>query len=65
MFTDKNYTIAEAAKISRMSAAWWRKQVFEKRVRHLKVGARVFIPEQTLSDLFQSGIVEPETRTAV
>ena len=59
MITDL-YTKKEAAKKSRMSEAWWSKMIFERKVRYLKIGRRVFIPESTITELFENGIVEPK-----
>jgi len=53
------YTVKEAAEKSKMSVAWWRKMIFEKKLRHLRIGNRVFIPETTIEELFKNGVVEP------
>jgi excisionase family DNA binding protein len=59
---EKNYTIAEAAEISRMSQPWWRQKIFRKEIRHLKIGRRVFIPESVIDEIFEEGIVEPSPK---
>lgn len=55
-------TIKEAAQRWRMSEAWVRKQVFERKIRFLKIGSRVFIPESTIEDVLNCGIVEPAVK---
>ncbi|MFH1629662.1 MAG: helix-turn-helix domain-containing protein [Pseudomonadota bacterium] len=55
----KALTIPEAAERSRMSEAWWRAQIFQKKITHLKIGRRTFIPEKTLEELFKKSIVKP------
>lgn len=56
---EKQYTIKEAAKETRMSVSWWRQKISNKEIRHLKIGRRVFIPESSLEELFAKAIVEP------
>ncbi|MGD0399754.1 MAG: helix-turn-helix domain-containing protein [Syntrophobacteraceae bacterium] len=53
------YTIPEAAEKTRMSQAWWRMMIFQKKIKHLKIGRRVLIPESTIQDLFSAAIVKP------
>lgn len=55
----ETFTIAEAAEESKMSEAWWRQQIFLKKIRYLKIGRRTFIPKKTLDDLYKRSIVEP------
>ena len=54
------HTIPEAAETTRLSPSWWRKAIFQKRVRYVKLGGRVFIPQATIEKLILSGVVEPE-----
>ena len=56
---EKLYTVNEASEISRMSVAWWRMAIFQKKVRYVKIGSRVLIPETTLKDLINTSVVEP------
>jgi excisionase family DNA binding protein len=56
------YTIAESAEQTRMSVAWWRQMVFQRRIRFLKVGRRVLIPESTIRGLLSKSVVEPKDR---
>ena len=53
------FTIKEAAEKSRMSPAWWRMMIFKSKLRYLKVGRRVLIPESTLRNLLESSAVNP------
>lgn len=52
------YTIPEAAAATRMSPAWFRKMIFQKEIRHLKIGRRVFIEKKTIEDLLNQAVVE-------
>jgi len=54
------HTVPEAAETTRLSPSWWRKAIFQKRVRYVKLGGRVFIPQATIEKLILSGVVEPE-----
>lgn len=56
----KHYTIAEAVEQTRMSAPWFRKMIRLKRIKHLRIGGRVFITSDTIDSLLQDGIVEAE-----
>lgn len=56
----KLYNIPEAADRSRLSQSWWRKRIFQKEVRFIKVGRRVLIPESTINELIEKGAVEPK-----
>ena len=51
-------TVKEAANQTRMSVSWWRKMVFEKRIKHLKIGRRVLIPADVVDELFNNSIVD-------
>lgn len=55
-------TVIEAAKISRLSAAWWRQRIFRKEIRFLKVGRRVLIPKSTVEELLIQSVVEPKNK---
>lgn len=57
----KLYTIAEAAEETRMSQAWWRKKIFQKDIRYLRIGRRVFIPQSTIEEILNKAIVEPRS----
>lgn len=59
---ERKFTIKEAAEKSGMSESWWRMKVFNKEVRYMKAGSRVFIPESTLDGIFT--VVEAREKTA-
>ena len=56
----KPLTVNKAAEKTRMSVSWWRKMVFEKKIKHLKIGRRVFIPPSVVDDLFENSIIEAQ-----
>jgi excisionase family DNA binding protein len=53
------FTVPEAAEITRLSLSWWRKKIMDKKIRHLKVGGRVLIPQSAIQELFENSVVEP------
>lgn len=63
--TTNHLTIDEAAAISKMSKAWWRKQIFERKVKHIKIGRRVFILKSTIEELMVNGVVEPVIKDSI
>jgi hypothetical protein len=54
----RHYTVEEAARISRMSIAWWRMAIFQRRVDVLRIGRRVFVPESTLIALREKSMLK-------
>lgn len=54
---EKKFTIKEAAEKSGMSQSWWRLRILNKKIRYIKVGGRIFIPESTLDGIYT--VVEP------
>lgn len=54
----KHLTIKEAAKKTRLSQAWFRQRVYEKKIKHLRIGGRIFIPVEVVASLLKDGIVE-------
>lgn len=54
---ERRFSVNEAARLSGMSAAWWKNKIFKREVRFLKVGGRNFIPESTLKEVVH--VVEP------
>ncbi|GEM_PF-835401 len=52
------YTIPEAAKKTRMSQAWWRMKVYQKKLRFLRIGRRVLIPESTITSLLAESVID-------
>jgi excisionase family DNA binding protein len=51
-------TISEVAKITRMSASWWRQRVFRKEINYLKIGRSVRIPRSTVDEVLRSSHVD-------
>ena len=60
MDEEKIWTIPEAAERSRMSISWWRQRISAGEVGFLRIGRRVFIPEDTIKKILREGIVEPK-----
>lgn len=52
-------TVDEAATATRMSKSWWRQQIFQRKIKHLKVGRRVLIPREVVEQLLEQSVVEP------
>ncbi len=50
---EEKFTVAEAAKKSRMSESWWRQAILEEKVLVLRVGRKILIPESTISGIFE------------
>lgn len=53
-------TVDEAATATRMSKSWWRQQIFQRKIKHLKVGRRVLIPREVVDQLLEQSVVEPK-----
>lgn len=53
-------TVNETAEKLRLSPAWVRQKIFRKEIRFLKIGSRVFIPEETINDILEKSVVEPQ-----
>ena len=51
-------TVNEASEQTGMSVSWWRKMIFEKKIKHLKIGRRVLIPPAVIDDLLTSSIID-------
>jgi len=56
---EKLFTLLEAAGKTHMSRSWWRAKVKEGRVRYVRFGRKIFIPESTINRLLADGTVEP------
>ena len=65
MSTEKLFTVYEAADVTRLSVAWWRQAVFQRKVRYLKLGRRVLIPESTIHCLLESSAVNPRAQSTM
>jgi excisionase family DNA binding protein len=55
-----HYNIPEASEKLKMSEAWIRQKIFQRKIRYLKIGRRVFIPESTINEILKKSIVEPQ-----
>jgi excisionase family DNA binding protein len=54
-------TVAQAAELVNTSERFWRRMIAERRIRFVRVGRHVRIPESALLDFIESGLVEPVT----
>ncbi|EKD36577.1 MAG: hypothetical protein ACD_75C01456G0003 [uncultured bacterium] len=52
IFNEKKFTVQEAAVLTKMSESWWRRAIFEKRVRVVKIGRKVFLPLSTIESIY-------------
>ena len=57
---EEMHNIKRAAAIINVSEGWWRERVFKKKIRFVRIGRRILIPDSTISDLIKKGVVEPE-----
>ena len=53
-------TIEEASKKTKMSVSWWRQKISAREIRFVRLGRRVFIPEDTIQKILHEGMVEPK-----
>lgn len=63
---ERLYTVAEAADVLRTTERFPRRLIAERRIRFIRVGRHVRIPESALADFIAAGTVEPtssSTRT--
>lgn len=51
--------VPHAAKKTAMSISWWRAAIRDRKVRFIRIGGRVLIPEGAIDDLISAGTVEP------
>lgn len=51
--SNKKYTVKEAAEVSGMSEAWWRKKIQHREVLFHRVGDRIFIPKETIDNMYE------------
>jgi excisionase family DNA binding protein len=59
--TDRLLTVAQAAELLATSESFPRRLIAERRVRFVRVGRHVRIPESALAELVAAGTVEPVT----
>ena len=55
----KLYTVEEAALATNMSSAFWRQLVWQKKVKFMKIGRSIRIPQSTIDQLLEQATVEP------
>ena len=56
---ERLYTCAEAGEATHTTERFWRGLVDQRRVRYLKLGKFVFVPESAINELLAQGMVEP------
>lgn len=61
--TDRLLTVAQAAEMLATSERFPRRLIAERRIRFVRVGRHVRIPESALVALIDAGTVEPITST--
>lgn len=57
---EKLLTVKEASLVLGTSDRFPRRLIFERRIRFVRVGRHVRIPESALADFIAAGVVEPE-----
>ena len=55
---ESKYSIHETAHIFGVSTQWMYKAIKERKIRHLRIGRRIFIPESVLNEYLEASIVE-------
>jgi excisionase family DNA binding protein len=63
--TDRLLTVAEAAEYLNTSQRFPRRLIAERRIRFVKLGRFVRIPESALREFIAAGLVEPMTTSDV
>ncbi len=63
--TDRLLTVSEAAEILSTSERFPRRLIEERRIRFVRVGRHVRIPESALREYIAAGLVEPITTRKV
>ncbi len=59
--SDRLLTVAQAAELLATSESFPRRLIAERRIRFIRVGRHVRIPESALAELIEAGTVEPMT----
>jgi excisionase family DNA binding protein len=59
---DRLLTVAEAAELLSTSPRFPRRLIEERRIRFVRVGRHVRIPESAISEFIAAGLVEPITK---
>ena len=57
--TDRLLTVAEAAEVLRTTERFPRRLISERRIKFVRVGRHVRIPESALQEFIAAGLVEP------
>ena len=57
--SDDKISVRQAAVDSGMSEAWWRRQIWLRRVPFYRVGGRILISRCDIDRMFQKSRVEP------
>jgi excisionase family DNA binding protein len=58
---DRLYTCAQAAELTGTTERFWRELIAQRRVRYVKIGKFVRIPESAINELLAQGTVEPSS----
>jgi len=61
MRLERLMTVAQAAELVNTSERFWRRMIAERRIRFVRVGRHVRIPESALREFIAAGLVEPVT----
>jgi excisionase family DNA binding protein len=56
---ERLFTVAEAAEVLRTSERFPRRLIAERRIRFVRIGRHVRIPESALQEFISAGLVEP------
>lgn len=56
---ERLFTVAEAAEVLRTSERFPRRLIAERRIRFVRIGRHVRIPESALQEFIAAGLVEP------
>jgi excisionase family DNA binding protein len=62
MIADRLRTVTEAAELLSTTERFPRRLIAERRIRFVRVGRHVRIPETALNEFIASGVVEPVVR---
>jgi excisionase family DNA binding protein len=62
MIADRLLTVTEAAELLSTTERFPRRLIAERRIRFVRVGRHVRIPETALNEFIASGVVEPVVR---
>jgi len=60
---ERLFTVAEAAEVLRTTERFPRRLIAERRIRFVRIGRHVRIPESALAEFINAGVVETMTST--